>query len=63
MMEQNGIIFINAQGSQGSQASENMLIIASGTGEEQEFLIILPPSLTPGGGNNVPQIRPMVLRL
>lgn len=60
------MVFFNA--APGSPTTENMLIITEGQGNQQSFLIVLPPSLTRnamGGGFGGPgaRINPMVLRL
>jgi len=55
------IINLTDQGSSGT-GTERMFIITEGEGEEQSFLIVLPPSLTNAMSGGT-RIKPMVVRL
>ena len=64
--DDNGVRIINAGIIPAQPPQEQLIMVTSGEGENQQFLIVLPPSMTPGndggGGQNAIQARLIRLR-
>ena len=57
------VIVVNAGIRPAQPESENMIIVTQGTGEEQQFLVILPPSMSQVANQSGRRINPMIVRI
>lgn len=55
------VVVVNAANTPAQGESENMIIVTQGSGDQQSFLLILPPSMSRLAASR--RINPMVLRL